>query len=80
MYLVPGGVPGLEVYLVPGGAWSWGVGVPGPGGCTWSPRVYLVLMGGPGPGGVPAQVFPPCEQNDRQVQKHYLALNFVCRR
>ena len=21
-----------------------------------------------------------CEQNDRQVQKHYLALNFVCRR
>ena len=36
--------------------------------------------------GVPAQgVYlpgdtPPCEQNDRQVQKYYLAPNFVCGR
>ena len=51
VYLVLGGVPrgctwSGGVYLV------WGVqlvlgGVPGPGGCTWSP------------GGVPAQVLPP---------------------
>ena len=39
------------------------------------------LPGGvPGQGGVPAQgvpaqVFSPCEQNDRQVQKYYLAPN-----
>ena len=38
--------------------------------CSWG--VYL-------PGGVPAQV-PPREQNDRQVQKYYLAPNFVCGR
>ena len=69
-----GGVPG------PGGCtwsrgctWSWGVylvpgGVPGPGGvylvpggCTWS------WGGVPGLGGVPCQVLPPCEQNDKQV-------------
>ena len=31
-------------------------------------------------GGVPAEVLPPCEQNDRQVQKYYLAPNFVCGR
>ena len=42
-------------------------GVPGPGG------VYLV------PGGVVSGT-PPCEQNDRQVQKYYLAPNFVCGR
>ena len=60
VYLVPGGVPGLEgctwswgVYLVLGGCtWSRG-GVPGPGG------VYLVPGGVPGPRGVPAQVLPP---------------------
>ena len=38
--------------------------------CSWG--VYL-------PGGGPAQV-PPREQNDRQVQKNYLAPNFVCGR
>ena len=38
------------------------------------------------PGGVPARGIylprysPCCEQNDRQVQKYYLAPNFVCRR
>ena len=53
-YLVPGGVPG------PGG-----VCVPGPRGGTWSGGVYLVWGGGvPGPGGVPGQVLPPCEQNE----------------
>ena len=35
-------------------------------------------------GGVPVsrgdQVLPPCEQNDKQVQKYYLAPNFVCGR
>ena len=44
-----GGVPGL------GGTWSRG-GVPGR-------EVYLVWGGVPGPGGVPGQVLPPCEQN-----------------
>ena len=38
------------------------------------------------PGGIPAcggcicPGTPPCEQNDRQVQKYYLAPNFVCGR
>ena len=83
VYLVPvEGVPG------PSG------GVPGPGGVTGpSGEVYLVLgvylvpVGGvPGargctcPGGTCPGTPPPCEQNDRQVQKHYLATNFVCGR
>ena len=52
-----------------------------PRGCTY-------LGGGPTggvpvQGGVPAQGvylprYSPCEQNDRQVQKYYLAPNFVC--
>ena len=81
VYLVPGGAPGpMRVYLVLGGTWYRG-GVPGRG-CTWSqglggvsaPGVYLV----PGGGGVSGT--PPCEQNDKQVQKYYLAPNFVCGR
>ena len=28
----------------------------------------------------PPDQAPPCEQNDRQVQKSYLAPNFVCGR
>ena len=70
VYLVPGG----GVYLVLGG-------VPGPRGCTWFWGVYLVPGGVPGPrgvylvqgegvlgsDGVPAQVLPPCGQNDRHV-------------
>ena len=28
----------------------------------------------------PGTRHPPCEQNDRQVQKYYLASNFVCGR
>ena len=79
------------MYLVPRGCtWPWGVTNPGdylvprgcaPGlsqqGCTWSrggvpgPRGYLVLGGS-------CLGTPPCEQNDRQVQKYYLAPNFVC--
>ena len=30
--------------------------------------------------GIPSPHPPPCEQNDRQVQKYYLAPNFVCGR
>ena len=48
-----------------------------PEGCICLGRVYLLgvyLLGRcTYPGGVPAQVLPPCEQNDRQVQKYYLA-------
>ena len=57
------GVPGLRgVYLVwgVGGTWSWGGGVPGLRGCTWSQGVctwsggvYLVQGGAPSLGGVP---------------------------
>ena len=75
----PGGVPAQ------GGVPALG-GVPArrdvylPGGCT-CPGVYLpggVPAGGvPARGGVPAQVLPPCERNDRHVQKYYLAPNFI---
>ena len=46
---------------------------------------HALLGGVPAQGGVPAgqRVYlppPPCEQNDRQVHKYYLAANFVCRR
>ena len=48
-----GGVPGPGgVYLVPGGVYLVLGGVPGPGGCTWSQGVYLVLGGVPGPRGL----------------------------
>ena len=57
------------------------------GGCTCQRGVYLPAGGGVPEGvggvparGVPAQVPPLCEQNDRQVQKYYLAPNFVCGR
>ena len=63
-----------RVYL-PGGYYQ--------GACTCTGGVYL-------PGGVPAQGVPTqvpprrythsCEKNDRQVQKYYLAPNFVCGR
>ena len=62
--------------LLPGGVSA--VGGPAPGGC--------LLPGGmptSGPGGcIPAcnGGRPPCEQNDRQVQKYYLAPNFFCGR
>ena len=59
--LVPGGSgPGDG-----GGVWSWGGLVPD--GClilgVSGPRGHL-----PGPGGVPGQVLPPCEQNDTRVK------------
>ena len=70
VYLVLRGVPGLGVYLVWGvylvqgvylawGQCTWSGGVPGRG-CTWS-------------GGCTCPGTPPCEQNDKQVQKYYLA-------
>ena len=34
----------------------------------------------PSPDQVPPGAEPPCEQNERQVQKYYLAPNFVCGR
>ena len=67
VYLPRGSVPARR-YLprgdLPGGVPTWGMYLP------WG---YL-------PRGVPAQVQPPPEQNDRQVQKYYLAPNFVCGR
>ena len=68
-----GGVPGPGEYLV------WGV--PGPGGC--------LVQGVPGPGGClllgrgvvsqhALRQTPPCEQNDRQVQKYYLGNKCKC--
>ena len=51
-------------------------------GGVLSRGMYLPKEGVPAPGvylprgGVTAQVLP-CEQNDRQVQKYYLAPNFV---
>ena len=86
MYLVPGGCTWSG-----GCTWPWG-GVPGPRwggvpgsgvvypvwGCTWSRgAVPGPGWGVPGPGGVSGT--PPCEQNDKQVQKYYLAPNFVLR-
>ena len=51
------------------------LGVPGPGGCTWSQGVYLV------PGGA-CQVLPtPVDRIlDIRFWKYYLAPNFVCGR
>ena len=72
------GVPAEGVYLlegVPAG------GVPARE-CTCQ-GMYLLGVYLPGRctcQGVPAQVLPPREQNDRQVQKYYLAPNFVCGR
>ena len=57
------------MYLVPGG-------VPGPGGCLLPGGVPGLGVSAPCPGGVSGT--PPCEQNDKQVQKYYLAPNFVC--
>ena len=76
-----GGVPAQGVYLSVGGT-CWGVPARG---CTCL-GVYLP-RGCTCPGGVPAQggctcpgAPPSCEQNDRQVQKYYIAPNFVCGR
>ena len=84
--VLPGGCLLWGVYLVPGvcvcsqgGFCSWGVYLV-PGGCTWSWRVSAPEGGGGLlPGGC-VRYSLPCEQNDKQVQKYYLALNFVCGR
>ena len=52
-------------------------GVPGPGGGVPSLGVYLVGVGG---GVYLPRYSSPRKQNDRQVQKYYLAPNFVCGR
>ena len=65
--LAPGGC------LLPGvSALGWeGVSAPGgEGGLLTGGRGYPSMHWGR----------PPCEQNDRQVQKYYLAPNFVCGR
>ena len=65
----PGGsAPGRM--SVPGGVCSRGVS---------APRRMSVPQGGSASGGIPActEADPPCEQNDRQVQKYYLGHNFV---
>ena len=56
-----------------------------PGGGVPAREMYLLgvyLAGVLVQGGVPTRGYlpryPPCEQNDRQVQKYYLAPNFVC--
>ena len=70
--LPPGGC------LVPGSVWSWGVSGPGE---VSGRRGCLVLGVCLLPGGVyPSMQWgrPLCEQNDRQVQKYYLAPHFVC--
>ena len=77
-----GGVPAQGVYL-PGGVLC--------GACTClegpAQEGYLpggtCLVGVPAHGGLCARGCtcpgtPPWEQNDRQVQKYYLAPNFVC--
>ena len=56
---------------VPGGSAPGGVSAPGEGS----------VPGGSALGGVCLSAFwdttPPCEQNDKQVQKYYLGHNFV---
>ena len=59
--------PVWGVYLVRGYL-VLGRGVPGPSGVYLVPGGVPGLGGVPGPGsGVPAQVLPPCGQNDRHV-------------
>ena len=82
-----GGVPAGGVYLPRGSMYlPMGVYLPGlvylPGGiCPGRP----VRGSEPTQGGVPARGvhlpggYPPCEKNDRQVQKYYLGPNFVLR-
>ena len=81
-----GGLPGPEgsgMSAPRGCTWSGEVSAPGSGGVS-APGPGGGLSA-PGPGGVCSrsrgcQVLPPCEQNDKQVQKYNLAPNFVCGR
>ena len=67
--------------LLRGGVCSQGqigsAGVSAPGGCL----VWWGLVRVSCPGGLPQRLLgyhlPPCEQNDKQVQKYYLGHNFV---
>ena len=80
----PRGVFAPRGCLLPGGICSWGVSAPGgarvgvcllAGGVSALGGVCLLLRG------VVSQhalrQTPPCEQNDKQVQKYYLGHNFV---
>ena len=84
-----GGVCSWGGVSAPRGVCSWGgCLLPGwcllPGGvCVSAPRGVCLLPGGcvfvcllPG-GCVSAPGQPPCEQNDKQVQKYYLGHNFI---
>ena len=75
----PACCPYLPACTAPGGGLRLG-GVPtsGPGGCVCSLGYLPLVLGGCIPAGNGAE--PPCEQNDRQVQKYYLAPNFICGR
>ena len=86
---LPGGCTcpgGRGVDTCPGGCTclgdvpAWGCtcqgGVPAQG--CYLPRGCTCQGGVPVPGGT-CPGTPPCEQNDRQVQKYYLAPNFICR-
>ena len=63
--------------LLPGGLLQGGGGWSATGG--WSaPRGWCLLPGGSALGGcLPQTCPPPCEQNNKQVQKYYLGHNFV---
>ena len=62
-----GGVPAWGCICPRGGVPAQGVPAQGGWGCTC-------------PWGGTCSGTPPCEQNDRQVQKYYLTPNFVCGR
>ena len=72
-----GGVPGRGG--VCSGGFGLGGGVPGPGGGGGVSGLGGGLLQGGGSASVPCGIPPPppCEQNDKQVQKYYLSHNFV---
>ena len=83
----PRGVPAPGGCTCQGGCTCWGCtcrgGVPAQGSVpAWGylPRGVVYLPGGYTCQGGTCPGTPPCEQNDRQVQKYYLAPNFICGR
>ena len=85
--------PYLPSCTAQGGACSGGVSAPGGGACSQGEACLLqrgvcswgrggLLPWGGLLWGYPNMRWgrPPCEQNDRQVKKYYLAPNFVCGR